>query len=223
MRCAFIIESVQIRISSKSQKKFAIIVISDGLERYELPIWPDLYEENSHLLRENQMLCAVLHVDKREGELKFSCKWLADLTQVSEEMVAACDQAYDKAKFQSARTFAPKAASPDGNSKPFAKTQEKKEAGQNNGRSTQAMTQTTTNQVLKYSIDAESVRLSHILNLKQIFAEHRGSTPVHLHFSVEGRSIALLQIDAPWGLKESPALDEALTAIPHLNKMNTPH
>ena len=40
-RSAFIVESVQIRIASKSQKKFAILTISDGMERQELPIWAE--------------------------------------------------------------------------------------------------------------------------------------------------------------------------------------
>ena len=57
-------------IASKSQKKFAILMISDGIERQELPVWSDLYEEKSHLLKENQLLYAVLQVDKKEEELQ---------------------------------------------------------------------------------------------------------------------------------------------------------
>ncbi len=75
-RSAFIVESVQIRIASKSQKKFAILMISDGIERQELPIWADLYEEKSHLLKENQLLYAVFQMDKKGEELRLSCRWL---------------------------------------------------------------------------------------------------------------------------------------------------
>ncbi len=46
-RSAFIVESVQVRISSKSQKKFAILIINDGFESHELPIWSELYEEKT--------------------------------------------------------------------------------------------------------------------------------------------------------------------------------
>ena len=66
-RSAFIVESVQVKIASKSQRKFAILMVSDGIERQELPIWFDLYDEKSHLLHENQMLYAVLQVDKEGG------------------------------------------------------------------------------------------------------------------------------------------------------------
>lgn len=42
------------------------INISDGMETYELPIWPDLYEEKGGLLEENQLLYAVL---RQQSEL----------------------------------------------------------------------------------------------------------------------------------------------------------
>lgn len=103
VRAAFIVESVQTRISQKNQRKFAILQISDGAESYEVPIWPDLYEEKGSLLEENQLLYAVLQVDKREEALRLSCRWFDDLTKVDEQMVTACDKAYDRAKFQSAR------------------------------------------------------------------------------------------------------------------------
>ena len=102
-RSAFIVESVQIRIAAKSQKKFAILTISDGIERQELPVWADLYEEKSHLLHENQLLYAVLQMDKKGEELRLSCRWLDDLTKADEEMIEACDKAYDKAKHQASR------------------------------------------------------------------------------------------------------------------------
>src|SRR5262249_37378120 len=82
IRSAFIVETVQTRISQKNQKKFAILNISDGMETYELPIWADLYEEKSALLQENQLLYAVLQVDRREENLRLSCRWLEDLTKV---------------------------------------------------------------------------------------------------------------------------------------------
>ena len=51
-------------------------MISDGEEKIELPIWPDLYDEKSYLLEENQLLYAVLQKECKDGEEKISCRWL---------------------------------------------------------------------------------------------------------------------------------------------------
>jgi DNA polymerase III subunit alpha len=85
VRAAFLIETIQIKISSKTQKKFAILLISDGLEQLELPVWSELYEEKNTLLRENQLLYGVLQIDQREGRLQLQARFLDDLTQVNEE------------------------------------------------------------------------------------------------------------------------------------------
>ena len=79
-------------------------MISDGVERYELPVWSDLYDEKSHLLKENQLLYAVLQVERKEGAIRLSCKWLEDLSRTDEAVILACDQAFDKAKHQSYRS-----------------------------------------------------------------------------------------------------------------------
>ena len=50
VRAAFVVETVQVKISAKSQRKFAVLVISDGIDRYELPVWSDLFEEKAQLL-----------------------------------------------------------------------------------------------------------------------------------------------------------------------------
>src|SRR5690606_35702393 len=71
-RAAFHIESASIKISAKSQRKFAILTISDGFDRFELPVWSDTYEEKPHLFKENQLLYAVLQVDKKEETPKLS-------------------------------------------------------------------------------------------------------------------------------------------------------
>src|SRR5690606_23084739 len=91
------------RVSSKTQKKFAILMVSDGMDRYEMPIWSDLFEQKSLLLKENQLLYAVIQVDKKGDSLRLSCKWIDDLTKANEAMVEECDRAFDKAKLQAAR------------------------------------------------------------------------------------------------------------------------
>ncbi len=72
-------------------------------------------EEKSHLLMENQLLYAVLQIDRKEDALHYTCRWLDDLTRADESMIEACDRAHEKAKQQAARftqakTFASKAA-----------------------------------------------------------------------------------------------------------------
>lgn len=186
-RAAFIVEAVQTRIAHKTQRKFAITQISDGMERYELPIWSDLYDEKGHLLRENQLLYAVLQVDKREEAVKLACKWFDDLTEVSEQTIAACDLAYDKAKQYTARLAAGKSKS------------EKQEL-------TKSKEVVLKNQKLKLRVDMEPLRLSHILQLKNCFRQNRGTIPVEIEFHLQGKSISLLHIDKAWGV----ALDEVL-------------
>lgn len=188
VRAAFIVESIQTKISNKTQKKFAILSINDGMEGYELPIWADLYEEKSALLRENQLLYAVLQIDKREEVPRFNCRWLDDLTQANEAMIAACDQAYDKAKMQVRFAQAKK-----GESKKAPK-QEKSPVKQ----------QTPDNLTLK--LDLDTTRHSRILELKELFAAHRGTTPVTVEFVSNEAHVASLQIDSRWGVQVTDAL-----------------
>src|SRR5205807_4891659 len=50
-RTAFLLDEVQTRVSHKTQKKFAILKISDITgAQYELPIWPEQYEEKQSIL-----------------------------------------------------------------------------------------------------------------------------------------------------------------------------
>lgn len=204
-RAGFLIETVQTRISSKTQKKFAILAISDGMESYELPIWPELYEEKGHLLIENRILLGVLQVDKREESLRLSCKWLSDLTQVNDEMMVECDQAYDKAKHQIARFAAMK-------NKPGNPGEGKMEPAATKPPAPKAVNanQSAQSHSFRIKIDADEVRLSHILQLKAIFADHRGSTPVQIDFNGGGTVIATLKIDHPWGINPDVNLKNAL-------------
>lgn len=186
-RSAFIVESVQVRVAAKSQKKFAILVISDGIQRAELPIWAELYEQSSALLRENQLLYAVLQIDKREEEVKLSCRWLDDLTQANEEMIEACDKAFDKARHQATRFSQMKIQAP-----------KKSEAKEDQKPVKEEKTMPAKPFLIK--LNADKVRLSHILKLKTWFAEHRGTTPVEIHFHAEKTPLAVLHIDSHWGI-----------------------
>jgi DNA polymerase III subunit alpha len=181
-RSAFIVETVQVRVAAKTQRKFAILAISDGIARYELPIWSDLYEERSALLRENQLLYAVLQLDKREEEVRLSCRWLDDLTLANEEMIEACDKAYDKARQNAARFAQHKSQSTE------------KQALNNKPKEEKPM------KPILIKVDADRTKLSQILKLKEWFAEHRGQTPVQIHFHSHAKHLATLHIDSKWGV-----------------------
>lgn len=195
-RTAFLIESVQIKLSSKSQKKFAILMISDGFTSIELPIWSELYEEKSHLLRENQLLYAVLQIDAREETPKVSCRWLDDLTKANEEMMLACDQAYDKAKQQAQRMQAVKLAQ-------AAKPQVKKEK--------EMQEKPEKPHIVKLPLD--KLRMSQLVLLKNIFENHRGKTAVTLQFMHEDRIHAELEIESKWGIQMTPSFQNELSSF----------
>ncbi len=196
-RSAFIVEEVQVKISAKSQRKFAILTISDGIARKELPIWSDLYEEKSSLLQENQLLYAVLQVDKREEELQLSCRWLDDLTGANEEMIAACDQAYDRAKHYLARL----------QTKPSSNKSSKNSPSLSSGKEALPM------KALLVKLNADQTRLSHVLQLKQIFLEHPGQSSVQIHFYAAAHSLATLHVDASPGVLLSDGLTQKIREL----------
>jgi DNA polymerase-3 subunit alpha len=99
-RCAFIIDAVKVKIASKTQRKFAILEISDELERFELPIWPELYEKKMDLIVENQLIYSILQVEKRENRVKLQCHLIEDLTKIDEKMLKGYDEFYDQTKSQ---------------------------------------------------------------------------------------------------------------------------
>lgn len=185
-RCAFLVESVNVRFSSKSGRKFAILMINDGIESMELPIWSDLYEEKHHLLLENQLLYAVLQVDKREETPKISCQWFDDLTKVTENMIQQCDQAFDKAKQRIARFSQLKQKAP-----PQKEVKVEK---------------------LSLKLNADVIRHSQILQLKDLFCAHPGKSPVQIEFETHGRTLGIVHIET--GVTISPVLLSKLKDFP---------
>lgn len=195
-RVALIVESVQIRISSKTQKKFAILIVSDGINRYELPIWSELFEEKNALLRENQLLYVVLQVDRKEEIPKLSCRWLDDLSKADDRMIEECDRAYDRAKFQIAKFSKGKAL----DFKKVAVKTEDKKMKESPG-------------VLNIKVNANHMRLSHVLQLKECISSHRGRTPLQISFISDDRSLGTLQIEGHWGVTFNEQLKEALNRV----------
>lgn len=170
-KIAFIIESVQIRIS-KTQRKFAIIHMSDGLERYEVPIWPDLFEKYGALLVENHLLAAVVQVEKEEQELKLRVKWMGDLTTpAQEELKQGLEEGY-----MNAMQEVPKQRKVDTSKHHQAvvtlSMEKKKELAE------KALKLTLT-------LDIEQMTHRHVILLKKLFSEYSGHISVAMKFISE--------------------------------------
>lgn len=192
VRAAFLIETVQIKISSKSQKKFAILMISDGLERFELPIWPELYEEKGSLLRENQILYGIIQLERREGILSLQARFIDDLTLIDEAKIKALYDQFDKlAARPNASSF---------RSKQAAATQKPNR-------------EEPVAQLLRLRVDADRTRLSHILALKKVLRAHPGNSPVEIDYFGQGKLLGTLQINPPWGIQLTAQLKEDLQSL----------
>jgi DNA polymerase-3 subunit alpha len=169
------------------------------------------------------MLLGVLQVDKKEESLRLSCKWLADLTQVNDQMMVDCDLAYDKAKHQIARYAAMKSKNAQNSE---AKNEAKPETDSANSKTSASNTTKHSpkveivnkvppmNKPILLKIDADNIRLSVILKLKELFAEHRGTSPLEINFEGDGRSIASLKIDSTYGITPSNEFNNAIKLIP---------
>ena len=189
-RAAFVVDSLQVKVSSKNQKKFAILIISDGLERFELPVWSEIFEEKGALLRENQLLYGILQVDRKSGNLQLSCKYLDDLTTVDEESVKTCDQICDKLKSISRAS--------EGKWKKDKPTEKKEK-------------EIEKEKILKINLhlDADVARLSQILELKELFLSHPGKSTIELHFKANEKKLGSVFIDEQWGVSgEKEFLDK---------------
>ena len=190
VRAAFVVDTLQIKISNKNQRKFAILTISDGFERFEVPIWSDVFEEKGHLLRENQLLYAILQIDRKGGSLSLTCRYFDELASIDEEKIKIFDEHYARLKNQ-ARPHEQKWK------KEKEKIVEEKEV------------------ILPVSmqINADAVRLSEILTLKQLFREHPGKSPVDLRFFSKGKLIGSVKIDPSWGVRTDAQFKSKLDAL----------
>jgi DNA polymerase-3 subunit alpha len=212
-RVALLVESVETRISAKNGRKFAITMISDGPDRYELPIWADQYEEKGHLLKENQLLYAVLQIDRREDIPKLSSRWFDDLTQVTEATIEACDKAYDKAKMMLTKVYPRNSHG--------SKTTSKGDATKGKRMEETPKKEPSRKERWLVKLDAEKVRLSHILKIKEIIRGSRGNTPLDFDFSVRGSSLGRVAIEANWGVDGSKELKERLQQLPIIFEIET--
>ncbi len=195
-RAAFVIEGVNVRLTNRTGKKFAILIIGDQDIRLELPVWSDIFEENVHLLVENQLIYSVLQADRDEdGALRLQCRWIDDLTRVDEQMLKDCDLAYDKARVQAKMSAMRKANPKDSRREKKPKQEEKM-------------------RTLIIRVDAKKTRLSHILEIKEIFGNETGKSAVELEFLDENRKVGKISIDPSLGVNLTQELKQHLEKLP---------
>ncbi len=192
-RAAFVVETVAIKISSKSQKKFAILTIGDGFERFELPVWPEMFEQKGSLIKENQLLYAILQVERKSEALHLQCRYLDDLTSVDEESLKECDDCYDRLKAQS-RHGEPKWKA--------AKAAKEKQAAPPEDTS-----------LVRLKLNADQIRFSGILALKNVFRQHPGKSPLEIHFVGATKHWGVIQIDSQWGVKADTVFREKISDL----------
>jgi DNA polymerase-3 subunit alpha len=195
VRVAFVVETLQVKVSNKSQKKFAILTISDGLDRFELPIWSEMFEAKATVLRENALLYGIVSLDRREGAIQLSLKYLDELATIDEARIKLCDEAYDKMKFQA---------------KNESKWKEKKATSDSTA--VEKVEKEVISKIL-LKVDADKARLSGILELKNLFRESPGKSTIELQFHSGGKKIGSVHVDEAWGVKADAIFKEKLLAL----------
>ncbi len=190
-RLAFIAEEVSVKISNKTQKKFAILRASDTSDAIlEIPIWPELFETQSSILIENALLWGVFSKEKRNDETTISCRWLGELKHITPAIMSESDLAYDKAKSMSGRRQFQKPSTPKAAPSP-PKAKDKT--------------------ILAF--DLQKLRSSHMVLLKSILSSHVGLDPVEIHLSSDGVVKGVIQLPQSRFVKNSAALKEQLQQI----------
>ncbi len=162
-RIAFVVETVVLKVASKSQRKFAILTVSDASgETLEIPVWPDLFDENQDILLENNLLWGVFAKERRDSQESIACKWISDLRAINQSEIERSYTAYEKAKTQ----FFPRGSQ-----------QGKKP------KTTQDVDPAKKTPITKVRFDLAKLRASHIVAISQ--AMHRGNGVDCVHLSLE--------------------------------------
>ncbi len=192
-KIAFIVENVKVKISMKSQRKFAILTISDGLETLELPIWSDLYEEKQKLFQENQLLYAIVQVDHDENHIKLRCRMVEDLTQLDEKQITELNVLQKQMCKMTKRGM-----------KNMKRKKEKREQDKNQKK-------------LFLHLDIDHIRFTHILKLKKTFHQFPGLAAIKIQFHSKDQKVALIEIESKWGVNLNNSLKETLLTLPFIS------
>jgi len=62
-------------------------------------------------------------------------------------------------------------------------------------------------------MDADKMRLSHILEVKSHFRSSPGGTPIQVEFYSGEQQVGVIVIDAAWGVQWSTQLEERISRI----------
>lgn len=195
IRATFIIDEIYIRISGKTQKKFAVLKVGNGHQRYEIVVWSELFEEKSHLLSENQLIYAILYLDKKDNEIRLQCKWLEDLAKVDEAMIQALDHIFDQMKLQQ---------------KMLAKRDRKI--------SQKALKDEPLNKIF-IQLNIDLLTLGQILKLKKILRSFKGSHPATIEFFSLSKKLGSLLIDQRWNIAWNSEIENQLQRLPFFLKL----
>jgi DNA polymerase-3 subunit alpha len=190
-RMAFVVETVNIKVSTKSQRKFAILNISDATgDALEIPIWSDLYEAQQEILQENNLLWGVFSKELRNNESSISCRFLAEVKNITQPVIEQSYIAYEKAKSQLS-------ASRHASSKKAKPVTE---------RENQVASPITT-----ICLDLASFRASHAIAISSHLSSSPGKDRLHLSFMKGEQVLSTLQLPPA---NFSSAAQEAIEQLP---------
>ncbi len=213
-RVGLLVEEAEVRLSSKTQKKFCILTLSDGEERIELPVWSDLYEAKNQLFESGQLLYGVLTGERTDGEWRWQLKWVHSLTEVQEEQIREADSIYDRCK----------ADGPRGNKWNRSDSQARKKkpepvpAGPQGG-SPSGLRSGKVAMQLKIEIDLDKLRLSHFLELKRLCEQFAGSASLQLRLVRSGSGISTVVCGEGWSVNPSEEFISRVKALPSISDL----
>jgi len=193
VKCACLIEIVEIKLSAKSSKKFAVIHITDGDDRYEVLLWSDILQEFQHLIVENGLIAGVFIVDQRDSQVKLQCRHLESLQALDDPSTARL-----QAQFERAKQLIQMELSKSKSNKFAAKERQE---------------QMQKSKTLVCVCDGDLMRLSDVLSLKALFEEHAGKEKVRLEFLTQSKRVGSLEIDSLFGVDIDAQLIQALESL----------
>ena len=196
-KIAFIVESVKIKVSQKTQKKFAILFISDGAERLELPIWSDLFEECQQKLEENKLLIGMVAIDHEMGDLKLRLRALEDLKALSEQELSSVKEHFTTMEEKVQQELRRK-----------KKYQNEKVSESNSSKKLQLLLLT------------DQLRLSDIVKLKKLLERYPGDVPIAIDFHANQKKLGTVEVESKWGIGWCSELEESLSAVPFVDQFS---
>jgi DNA polymerase-3 subunit alpha len=188
---ACVVETVEIKISSKTQRKFAILSISDAAgDALEIPIWSDLYDAQQEILKENNLLWGVFTKEFRNQETSISCRFLAEVKNITQAIIEQSYAAYEKAKSQLSTSRYASSKKPKNITEKDSKTEPP---------------------VTTFCVDLTSFRASHAITVSSLLSSTQGKDRLQIAFMKRKQVISTLQLP-PTSLSSS--ISKAIEQLP---------